>query len=288
MPSSRVFFCVILMITISIGSTEAHALSGYNDDPSNGCTTKEATANADRLKEDSTQGISKNNTWLNGLNVHGIILSQLQYPKDSTSTRMPVPSKIIELQVEGSRFRARKEDGTWATDEELVGALLVVGGSDGSKVTYRIDSIEKASYGKAGEMFLYTFSIKDPATDNWINFCRPDSQGMQRGFPLSGYWDEKGYHIRSADQYSITCTSGVIAKCIKQGYVPWKTTRDGKSLWEYHQACTRMLRADYCGNGKFHTREGTKIELWDREGIQLESLEPGLTFEAAWSPDGAV
>ena len=48
------------------------------------------------------------------------------------------------------------------------------------------------------------------------------------------------------------------------------------------------MRADYCGNGKPHTRDGTRIELWDREGIQVDTSEPGLTFEAAWNEDGAV
>ena len=59
MLSSRVFSCVILMITISICPYEELALSGYNDDPSNECITKGATANADRLKGDSTLGNSR-------------------------------------------------------------------------------------------------------------------------------------------------------------------------------------------------------------------------------------
>jgi hypothetical protein len=56
-----------------------------------------------------------------------------------------------------------------------------------------------------------------------------------------------------------------------------------------------MARADYCGDGTPHTREGTMINIWDRlpapgpiqsHGGLLPPL--GMLFEAGWSPDGAV
>jgi hypothetical protein len=49
-----------------------------------------------------------------------------------------------------------------------------------------------------------------------------------------------------------------------------------------------MMRADYCGDGTPHTREGTLINVGDRLGIQRFDLEPPLTFEAAWGAGGAV
>ena len=36
------------------------------------------------------------------------------------------------------------------------------------------------------------------------------------------------------------------------------------SLASYHQACTRMARADYCGDGTSHTQDGTWIEYYDK------------------------
>jgi hypothetical protein len=277
-----------LMIVILIGSTEAYLFSFYNEDLLMGSLMNQTTANAGCVNGDSIQGKSMNNNCLNGLKLNGITLSQVQHSRDTTKNGILASRKIRSVQVQRTRFRAKREDGLWATDQELVGALLVAVDSQGIEEIYRIDSIEKASYGKAGEIFLYTFSVKDPASGNWINFCKPDAEGMQKGFPLSGYWDEKGYHIQLLDHYSLTCTGGVMAKCVKFGYVPWGRTKNGKSLWGYHQACTRLMRADYCGNGKPHTRDGTKIELWDREGIEVDTSEPGLTFEAAWNEDGAV
>lgn len=57
------------------------------------------------------------------------------------------------------------------------------------------------------------------------------------------------------------------------------------------QSCIRMVRADYCGDGRPHTKDGTKINIWDRDGIQKPDAEqPGHPelFEAAWGPSGAV
>ena len=51
-----------------------------------------------------------------------------------------------------------------------------------------------------------------------------------------------------------------------------------------------MVRADYCGDGVAHTKDGTSIDLYDDLAIQkpgsLEDEE--YAFEAGWSPKGAV
>lgn len=49
-----------------------------------------------------------------------------------------------------------------------------------------------------------------------------------------------------------------------------------------------MLRADYCGNGIVHTREGTPIEIYDRLNIQQLTENSNPQFEAAWSSEGAI
>jgi hypothetical protein len=72
------------------------------------------------------------------------------------------------------------------------------------------------------------------------------------------------------------------------GYKPWKNSRDGTSLWDLHQACTRMMRANYWGDGIPHTRDGTPAEVYDTVGIQVPEPGSGLSIEAAWRADGAV
>jgi hypothetical protein len=108
------------------------------------------------------------------------------------------------------------------------------------------------------------------------------------GFPLSGVWTASGEHVASDEAFGLTCTSGAIGKCLRMGYRPWQIARDGAPLRAYHQACVRMVRADYCGDGTGHTRDGTPINVYDRLGIQQADAAPAMRFEAAWATDGAV
>jgi hypothetical protein len=107
-------------------------------------------------------------------------------------------------------------------------------------------------------------------------------------FPLSGTWDEQGRHLRDESKFSLICASGAIGKCVRWGYKPWRTTPEGTSLWDHHQACVRMVRADYGGDGIGYTRDGTPIDYYDQIGIAEPASSGLLNFEAAWDPDGAV
>jgi hypothetical protein len=57
-----------------------------------------------------------------------------------------------------------------------------------------------------------------------------------------------------------------------------------------HWTCTRVARADYCGNGVEHTHDGTLINVWDKlpRPIQSRAFSPGMLFEAGWNTGGAV
>jgi len=87
--------------------------------------------------------------------------------------------------------------------------------------------------------------------------------------------------------FSFTCTSGAEGKCILLGYRPWEH-RDGVPMRELHRACVHMIRADYGGDDRPTTRNGTLIDVYDRFGIQVPAADPALTFEAGWSPEGAI
>ncbi|MCA9655947.1 MAG: hypothetical protein H6712_21385 [Myxococcales bacterium] len=77
------------------------------------------------------------------------------------------------------------------------------------------------------------------------------------------------------------CISGAVGKAAMWGYVPWDHGRDA------HQTTTRVVRADYCGDGKAWTVTGTPLQLEDEAKIN-EFLEPDELTEAMWGPDGAV
>src|SRR5262249_61480789 len=85
-------------------------------------------------------------------------------------------------------------------------------------------------------------------------------------------------------------TSGGQGKCVRFGYHPWRTAPDGRPMRDYYNACVRLLRADYCGDGYGSTRNGTLVDIWDDHGIQTGATadDPAFAFEAGWTADGAV
>ena len=167
------------------------------------------------------------------------------------------------------------------------GAEIIAHDEWGATATMRVEAIVRDPKDPDGDVYLYQLSVKDPTTGTTRPYCSPDREGGTYAIPLSGYWDAKRNYVSNESATTFACTNGSLAKCVRLGYKPWKTV-NGVSLAEYHQACVHLVAADYCGDGKPHTREGTKIDMWDDLGIQKRETEPGMVFEAAWSPRGAV
>ena len=171
--------------------------------------------------------------------------------------------------------------------KDLKGAQFNAVDEQGRKLNFEIKDVELDPKDSEKETYLYTVFYLDSTDSKWKNLCTPDAENIAKAIPLTGSWDKTGAHTESSDIITFGCTSGVLAKCVRMGYKPWKTI-NGTSLRDYPQACTRMARADYCGNGKSHTRDGTPINIYDVLGIQKEATNTGMVFEAAWSPDGAT
>jgi len=188
------------------------------------------------------------------------------------------------IELEGTRIKARRADGALASLDDLVGAVLVGRIDGGIRNAFRIDDVEVDPADPSGETVLYALSVQDRATGAWRGACAPDARGVARGFPLAGAWTEAGEHVRTPGRFELTCTSGALGKCVRMGYKPWQ----GDAMWDRHQACVRMVRADYCGDGVGHTRNGTTIDVYDTVGIQAADPGAALAFEAAWGKDGAV
>lgn len=139
---------------------------------------------------------------------------------------------------------------------------------------------------RAGRTSLYVLLYR--ARDGgWSPFCAPDAQGERTAVVLAGTYDTRNTAHADPARVTFACTRGVLAKCYRWGYRPWL----GEGLASAHQACVRMAMADYCGDGRPWTRDGTLIDKWDtlvppvqrRDGSDREML-----FEAAWTPAGAA
>jgi hypothetical protein len=219
-----------------------------------------------------------------GALIYALGASRAATTDTSPSARPPAGGEVSPFEVDGTRIQVRKADGSIAQGDALLGAVLVGRIDGGIRNAFRIDALELDPRDPSGEVVLYSLSTRDPEAGVWKNACTPDAQGIARGFPLAGIWTPSGEHRRTPGHLELACTSGALGKCVRMGYKPWKS----EAMWDRHQACVRMVRADYCGDGTGHTRNGTPIDVFDEEGIQADAPAPGMSFEAAWGKDGAV
>ena len=190
------------------------------------------------------------------------------------------------LDIVGSAIIITQDNGQVLANEALIGLELNLSNHDGSSMSIRIDGVEHDS--QDPELVFYQFTTPDPQSGTWQPICSPDYDGKAVGFLLEATMTPTGDYRPAKGIYSLQCSSGASGKCVRWGYKPWGVGPNGESLWNHHQACTRMVRADYCGNGVAHTKDGTLINMYDPLGIQVSETSAAYTFEAAWGPQGAV
>lgn len=195
-----------------------------------------------------------------------------------------ISPKVLTAFVCAAIFAAQPAKST-----ELIADMIITLKSDvGTDVHYKIVSEQFDPIDIEKKIPLYTINIK--IDQNWVPLCHPDVEGRRTAIPLNGRWDLNG-NFENSIYLTFACTAGVIAKCILWGYAPWKISIGGQTMREMHQTCTRMARADYCGNGKSYTRNGTPINIYDKLSIQEHAPragDNGPMYEAAWGPEGAT
>lgn len=187
------------------------------------------------------------------------------------------------LKVEGSAFVLKMADGRVLRGAELVGATMYLAMPGDEVAPIRLASI--APDPERPEILRHAFQKPD-GRGGWEPACTPNAYGERWGFPVSL---PQGHPGREGE-ITITCASGAVAKCSRWGYPPWARGPRGEDLVSLHAACVRMVRADYCGDGEAHTKDGTSIDNYDDAGIQTRGAadDASYVFEAGWSPQGAV
>jgi hypothetical protein len=203
--------------------------------------------------------------------------------------RIQLRGKTLEnVQVQGGRLVAPALGA-----EGLVGALMEGTASDGQPVEVAVcdakDALDDSS------MEWYRLEVWNSDREMWENPCIATNKiPAPKVLALQGIWDASGAWRETPGKVTLACEGGVIAKCVQWGYKPWEQ-REGRSLRELHQACTRMARADYCGNGKSYTQDDVIIDIYDALGIsartRVSSTEwqvERASFEAAWVSEGAA
>jgi len=173
-----------------------------------------------------------------------------------------------------------------------------------------IHPVTAASYDPTGGSFFYRVSyisqygVPPDSYDQWSPLCDPDVLGKKQdpehehysydAIASAGVWNAKGNLSSSTTRFTFGCMSGAIGKCGGFGYLPWKSGAAGKPMSHMIQACTRMVRADYCGDGHSNTYTGTAINGFDTLPVHYMTDDNDyptpstMSFEAAWRPEGAV
>lgn len=222
-----------------------------------------------------------------GDGAEGLAPASLAVPTPGTATAsVPARPGAPTITIEGTAFRITLPDGHLLTDAELVGVILTVRDEANAWRKIRIEAVQRDPHDP--EITLYDVVVQDPSTSDWRALCGPGPDGLALAMPIAGVWTAEGRHETRAGAFNVTCTSGAIGKCVRFGYKPWANAADGTPLWDHHQACVRMVRGDYCGDGTAFTRNGMRINIDDPRGIQRLEPDESLVFEAAWGPEGAL
>jgi hypothetical protein len=244
------------------------------------------------------QGVNMQGVNMQGVNMQGMTLDGFQFAEATLGGDDLTNLRIVKGELLAER------NGVTVRGTQLAGAELVARASNATESTtaeFRISAIiaETSNYDptSSGNTFLYTVQQYDSSTSTWLAACDADYDGRRVAIPVAAIWDVTGARIESSEMFTFGCTTGVIAKCYRWGYRPWLTGFGGANMEDYHQTCTRLARADYCGIGVPNTRQHTSINVWDRlpapGPIQkrggILGLPPlGMLFEAGWNTDGAV
>jgi len=236
----------------------------------NGMSLNGMSLNGQSLNGQSLNGMSLNGQSLNGMSLNGFLL------QGTTSGGTPVAGTALE----GAEIH-----GTY---------------SNGNPVTFTIESVKQS----ATDPSLYLYTLVNGSGESRRYPCDTDSEGAAiPSIPLAGRWDYSsgtatgGSWVDDPDAVTFSCLGSTLAKCaVDLGYKPWLTVdeTDGqtittRSMRDLHQACTRMLRADYCGNGVGHTFNHVPVNVWDNFDVQDPDTVPESWLEdAEWSATGAV
>lgn len=194
------------------------------------------------------------------------------------------PLALVRIEAVGTAFRAILSNGSVKEGRELVGTVLVFQ-LNGKPIRIRIASITPDPLDPTGAVLLHDFRVDETGEP----LCNAAPDGTRLGFPLAGR-SANGLFVPDPAVFELICTAGAQGKCVRFGYHPWEESPERPLMPDYYNACVRLVRADYCGDGRAWTRNGTSIDLWDDLKIQRAETGngSGFSFEAGWSKDGAV
>ncbi|HYH94645.1 ADYC domain-containing protein [Hyalangium sp.] len=260
-----------------------------------GCgSTEPAEAPAPTLGTSMAALVQANGREINGREINGREIngselgSKLVSVRYDGARREGMSTAFDEMWLEGSVFHAlsgsEELSGVDFQQVRFTGTL-----EDGSTLTLRVDEVYPGT-GVDQDVWSYRVSYQHTTTGEWSPICTNADGSAANAIPLEGRWDYRqgvlggGDKIHDTAAFTFACEGAALSKCVRFGYKPWQSV-NGVSLADHHQSCTRMIRADFCGDGTSYTVDGNWVNLYDAVNIQADT--ESWVHEAEWNTEGA-
>jgi len=231
--------------------------------------------NGQRLNGQRLNGQRLNGQRLNGVKLFGTYLNLFR--RNANDTRV-VATTPEDEDLEASELEDTEIEIDTVDDE-----------TDQADETIRIDNVVQSL--TQPDVYFNMVKYKKMPGNIWESMCKDGGGNPVEAIALSSNWDPAtGADLEDGNGLTWACRGAALAKCVEWGYRRW-SSHSSTSLKNYHKACTRMVRGDYCGNGTPHTENGTPIDIADNLGINTHDTTAGVggwEIEAKWGPSGAV
>ena len=282
-----IIFAVLCLATLAGACDETQVQPG----PTEPISERGLVGNDQVLNSASLNGWSLNGFRTNGWSLNGWSLNGWSLNGWSLNNMALVGSAFTGVQMVAGQ-------PVTLVGDDMIGARLTLSNS-GTPFTLRFDDIFINPANPTGDVYFYKVSVLDPDTLTWSSLCRDSYGAPTEAVALRHHWDPNtGARIDDDVAVTLACRGAALAKCVEWGYRPWATVQScvggtctQVNLAEHHQACTRMARADYCGDGVPHTLNNTPIDVYDRLTPRIQTQASSgkeWKVEAEWGPNGAL
>lgn len=211
------------------------------------------------------------------------------YPNSSTGTKLASGTVAAGIELEKTTIIGYS-GGVKLTGGSFNEAIIPATLNDIST------TVKIKGYSSSGIPDVNYYQIQIEKDGGYKDMCKSNL-----AIAVAGTWDRSGAYTPPGTGagyvFTFACTGSAITKCIDQPgtqYKPWLSTPYNTVERDLHVACTRMMRADYCGDGQSHTSAGVWITFKDKSKhpTYVSSSPPGggalvWQFEAVWSTAGA-
>ena len=258
-----------------------------------GCS-QSSFINDEEIADQWQSSLVDNGTQLNGVRMNGVRMNGVRMNGVRMNGVRMNGVRMNGVRMNGTSLEGTPEDTSITVSGADLNSATMEGETEsGDGVSLKVDQV---FWSPTASRYLYNVKYYDE-DGNWQWLCGEDTFGNPiAAMPLMKAWYlNTGNEWEDLTRFSLSCVNAALGKCDLWGYKLGNVNRNesynseirSRDLAVLHQTCQRLVRADYCGNGTPHTRNGTSVDVYDAYGIQTPDNLGTQSLEADWRPDGA-